>query len=379
MVPIRKTLLRKTLPNTFDFKDLTVWKTKLPDAKFAVLPPSNNRPNPLATQDRLFISVFSPGAICALERESGKLIWRREMPKFANASVYSHETKLLAGTSTTLFALRQDSGDVLWSFCPYGDSGEFIYSSPSIFDNRVYLGDRKGFLHCLDAESGKPIWRRRTNKARNGDVNSTPVVMNGLVIVSTNAENAVAFDALSGRLMWNQKLDGPSVFGPVIHQDSILTVADSLYLLNPRTGKVRRRFAWEKEKVQQVDCSPQSIVLSFQPKLSNLRLPPDKAEAEKMAALQPESMTLTLIGKSGAQRIKKIDAYCPTFRYVPQTRLIYLSHLDGVDVLRPVTGALLWQLKKNEDTQGGIALVDVRESKIYVLTGDGGVYALQHP
>jgi outer membrane protein assembly factor BamB len=104
-------------------------------------------------------------------------------------------------------------------------------------------------------ESGETIWRRRTNRARNNDVNSTPVIADDLVIVSTNAKTAIAYYALSGKMAWSQKLDSPSVFGPVAHHDSVLAVADSLYVLNPRTGKILRRFSWEGEKVLRVVLS----------------------------------------------------------------------------------------------------------------------------
>lgn len=58
-----------------------------------------------------------------------------------NASVYLHAGKLFAGTPNTLFALHPDSGETLWSFCPYGSDGESIYSSPSVNENRVYIGE----------------------------------------------------------------------------------------------------------------------------------------------------------------------------------------------------------------------------------------------
>ena len=370
---------RKKRQRTFDFRDLTVWGTKLPDVEFGVLPPSNNRSNPLTTRDSLFVSVFAPGAVCALERDRGKLLWRRELPKYAGASVQLHEGRLFAKTSTTLFALRPDSGESLWSFCPHGTDGESIYSSPSADENCVYIGDRKGFLHCLEAESGKTIWRRRTNRAVNNDVNSTPVLMHGLVIVSTNAKTAVAYEALSGKLAWKQELDGSSTFGPLIHQDSVLVVSDSLYLLNPRTGRVRRRFSWSDLKTQQADATPQSMVVTFWPDLSSTKLPSGKVETEKMAALEKKSQKMAFIAASGVQRTRAFVAYCPCFRYAPSTRLLYLSHLEGVDVFRPATGALLCRLRVSNDTRGGIAPVDVRDEKIYVLTGDGSVHALRHP
>jgi len=249
---------QKNRPPTFSFRDLTVWRTKLPDVQFGVLPPSNTRANPLTTEDRVYASVFAPGAICALERDRGKMIWRRELKKYGGASPYLSGGRLFAKSSNTLFALQPDSGELLWSFSPYGTDGESIYSSPSAHENRVYIGDRRGYLHCLDAESGRTMWKRQTNRAH-GDVNSTPALLDSLVKVSTNAKTVVAYDALSGKLAWKQKLDGPSTFGPLVHGNSILAVSNSLYLLSP-TGKIRRRFSWKDEKVGEADITPRSIV-----------------------------------------------------------------------------------------------------------------------
>lgn len=366
-------------PRTLSFRELAVWKTELPDVKLGVLPPSNNRPNPLASQDTLYASVFAPGAICAVDRDGGKLLWRTKLSKYANASVYLHGGRLFAGSPNTLLALRPDSGKTIWSFSPYGHDRESIYSSPAAYENRVYIGDRMGWLHCLDAVDGKTIWKTHTNKARNSDVNSTPVVMHGLAIVSTNARTAVAYDALSGKLAWKQQLDSPSIFGPLVHQDSVLAVANSLYVLNPRTGRVRRRLSWGDLRVEQADSTPQSIVLMFSPKPSLTKLPPTKAEAEKIAARESETRPMIYIARSGVQRTKSVDGFCHRFRYAPATRLVYLSHLHGVDVFRPTTGTLLCRLHLEDDTHGGVSSVDVMEDKIYVLTGGGCIYALRHP
>ena len=362
---------RKKQPPTLSFRDFTVWRTKLPDVKFAVLPSSNTRPNPLANEDRLYASVFAPGAICALDRDRGKLIWRRQLPKYAHSSVYIHGGKLFATTSNTLFALHPDSGETLWSFCPYGTAGEWIYSSPSAHENHVYIGDRKGYLHCLDAESGKPIWKRRTNRSSNSDVNCTPVLIHGLAIVSTNSRAILAYEALSGKLAWKRRLDAPSTFGPLVHQDSVLAVAHSLYLLNPRTGRVRRRISWKEEKVHNADSTPRSIVFTFWPKaLGCGTVHPDRTEPTKLT---------TLMTKSGVQRTTTFVAFCPSFRYAPSTRLLYLSHLHGIDLFRPETGTMVCRLETSDDVRNGIALVDIRDKQIYALTGDGTVHALRHP
>jgi outer membrane protein assembly factor BamB len=246
-------------------------------------------------------------------------------------------------------------------------------------DHRVYIGDRKGYLHCLDNDSGKIVWKRRTNRAVNDDVNSTPVLMHGLVIVSTNAKTAAAYDALSGKLAWKQELDGPSTFGPLVNQNSVLVVSDSLYLLNPRTGRVQRRFSWNGLKAQQADVTPRSMVVTFWPDLPSTMLPSGNVEAKKMAVLERKPQKMTFIAASGVERTRAFVAYSHCYRYAPNTRLLYLSHLQGVDVFRPATGTLLFRLSVSSDTCGGIAPVDVRDEKIYALTGDGRVHALRHP
>ena len=370
---------KKAGVRTFDFRELAVWSTKLPDVTFAILHPSNNRPNPLATRDALYASVFFPGAICALERESGKPAWRRELPKYGSASVQLHKRRLLARTATTLFALNPGSGQTLWSFCPYGDVGELIYSSPSPSETCVYIGDRRGYLHCLDADSGKTIWSNLTNRA-DGSVNSTPLLVQNLVIVTTNAKTAVAYEVMSGKPAWEQELDGPSTFGPVLYKKSVLAVSDSLYVLNPMTGRIQRRVSWRDRTVAQADSTPQSIIVMLRPELPHIEISATNKDAILAAGAELSSKTaMCVITTSVTGRKRQIAASCPQFRYETTTRLVYLSHLRGVDLLRATTGKLVCQLTTDVDTRGGTGLVDVLDETIYVLTGDGTVHALRHP
>jgi glucose dehydrogenase len=73
---------------TFTFRQLPIWRTKLPHVKHAAMLHGTTRPNPLAADDKLFVSVASPGAVCALDRNSGKLLWRRELSDLGGASAY---------------------------------------------------------------------------------------------------------------------------------------------------------------------------------------------------------------------------------------------------------------------------------------------------
>jgi hypothetical protein len=345
----------------YSFKELTLWRTKLPEVEHGILPPSNNRPNPLVADNMVYASIFSPGAVCALDRETGKLVWRRELPKLAAASVYLAGGKLFAKTAQSLYAMRPESGEILWSFCPYGDSGERIYSSPTLYANRVYIGDRCGFLHCLDATFGKTLWSKRTSRAKKDDVNTTPIVMKGLIIVGTNARKAFAYAAETGELAWVRKLDGASVFGPLVHRGLVALVTQSVYLLGSADGKVVRHFTWEGDSVGMAETTTKNIVVTLRGKL-----PPD-GETQVVG-----------LNKSGVRYLASHQAFCLSLRYVDQKNLIYFCHLEGVDVCRPESGDVVCKIKLGEQCSR-VGLVEVKQNTIYALSGKGNVYALRHP
>lgn len=351
----------KEYKSDYSFDELAVWRTELPNTKHAVLPPHTNRPNPLIHKGKLYVSVFSPGAICALDRKTGQIQWRRELPHLGSDSVHLSQGKLFAKTANTLYALELKTGKAIWSFCPYGDSGETIYSHPTLQMNSLFIGDRCGYLHCLDSRTGAVKWKVLTNKEKNCDVNSTPIVTKGLVIVSTNANMVAAYSEKSGERVWIRKLDGPSVFGPLLFRRQLIVVSDSVFLLNLNTGKIIRKFSWKSDGVSRADCTRQAVVCILR-------------------GSSPPDGTAKLVGldECGVQFTQTFRASVALIRYATATNLLYVSHLEGIDVRRPKDGSLALRISPKE-MSSGISQVDVNKNRIYALTGDGYVYALRHP
>jgi outer membrane protein assembly factor BamB len=345
----------------YSFEELTVWQTKLPKAKHAILPPHTNRPNPVIHKERLYVSVFSSGAVCALDRKSGRILWRRELPSLGSDSVHLAEGKLFAKTASTLYALEPRTGKTIWSFCPYGDSGETIYSHPTLDGYNLFIGDRCGYLHCLDSRTGKTKWKVLTNTEKNSEVNSTPVVTGGLVIAATNARMVAAYSEKSGKRVWVRKLDGPSSFGPLLFRRELVVVSDSVYLLKPDSGKIIRKFSWKDDAASRADCTQRNVVCILRGSW-----PPDG--------------TVKLVGldESGIHFTHRSTAYVAFVRYAKETKLIYISHLEGIDVRRQTGGALVFKIRRKK-IPSGISQVGVGTNTIYALTDDGYVYALRHP
>ena len=87
-----------------------------------------------------------------------------------------------------MLCLDSRTGEKLWAF----QYRAHIWSSPVVLDGKVLLGDAAGFLHCHDARDGHEIWRLPLG----GAIESTPVVWNGWIYVGARDGY---FYALSGK------------------------------------------------------------------------------------------------------------------------------------------------------------------------------------
>jgi outer membrane protein assembly factor BamB len=354
------TLDRQSKNLTYDVDELTIWRTKLPDVKHAILPPSNNRPNPRVIDGLVVVSVFSPGAICALDRKTGMLVWRREFHELASAAVYDANGTLFAKTLNTLHALEPETGKTVWSFCPHGDSGETMYSSPTVHENSVFIGDRDGYLYCLEFQTGRVLWKQLTSEARNCDVNSTPVVTNGMVVVGTNANMAAAYDIKTGNRVWFRELDGPSLHGPLLLGSCLAVFADSVYFLAPESGQIVQRFSWDDNRADSPNCVGDDVI-------AILRSNASVDGVYKLVRLGEPSIRFT----------KTCENFATSLIYAIETNRIYVSHFGGLDVRHPNDGEIAFRITGKELEEPGSP--DVKDHVIYVVTGDGFAYALIHP
>jgi outer membrane protein assembly factor BamB len=345
---------------SYDFDELTIWRTKLPEVKHAILPPSNNRPNPLVANGLVFVSVFAPGAICALDRNTGVLVWRRELHKYAGAAVHAANGTLFAQSPTTLYALEPATGQTVWSFCPYGESGETMYSAPTVHENSVFIGDRCGYLYCLDSQTGKTVWKRPTSRAKNCDLNSTPLVTKDMVVVGTNAKMVAAYEAKTGRRIWLQKLDGPSRLGPLLSNNLLAVFTNSVYFLVPESGEIAQKFVWEGDSVSHADCVDNDVLASI------------RADSSVDGVIK-----LIRLSEHGVRFTQTCEAFVAFPVYASETKMIYVSHLKGLDVRQSDDGVMAFNITRKEVDE--IGAVHVKKHVIYAITGDGFAYALKHP
>ena len=148
-------------------------------------------------------------------------------------------TTLFIGSARndTLTALDTRTGAEKWTFHADGP----IRFAPAAWENRVYFSCDDGHLYCLDAESGKQLWKFRGGPSDrkilgNGRLISTwpargaPVVADGTVYFAASIWPFMgifihALDAKTGQVIWTNDGDGSIYMKQPHNADSFAGIA----------------------------------------------------------------------------------------------------------------------------------------------------------
>src|SRR5262249_32674683 len=124
-------------------------------------------------------------------------------------------------------------------------------STPTVHGGKVYALGISGILSCLDARTGKVLWRKDFAKQYSATsplygAAMSPLVDSGLCIVHVGGHDKgalTAFDAHTGEVKWSWTGDGPGYASPVLAtllgERRVMTQTQkSLLGVSAATGKV---------------------------------------------------------------------------------------------------------------------------------------------
>ena len=215
----------KGLPTTWSDSENIVWKTELPGAGTS---------SPIFVGNRIFLSCYSgynePGQrggdqsdlkreVVCLDRQSGKLIWAKEVPsklpeqdRIRDDHGYASNTPVSDGKNVYVFFGKSGvfafdlTGKQLWT----ADVGDGLHgwgsaASPVLFENLVIVNAsvESDSIVALNKATGKEVWRARgINEAWN-----TPLLVPGAggkneLIVSLPGK-VQALDPKTGKVIWS--------------------------------------------------------------------------------------------------------------------------------------------------------------------------------
>ncbi len=106
------------------------------------------------------------------------------------------------------------------AFKGMGDTGyQGPRSSPAVADGKIVTFGVNGTLSCLDAGTGKKVWRIETEGRPRFHTSCSPMIVDKLVIVQTGSEASggiVAYELDGGKEKWKWTTEGASYASPVL-------------------------------------------------------------------------------------------------------------------------------------------------------------------
>jgi len=192
--------------------------------------------------------------------------WPAELKQVWKANVgFGDASPILTGNRIYL-ATRQDANEVI--LCLDAETGKEIWKStypapavtgpasshpgprgtPAISDGKVVTFGVSGILSCLDASTGKVTWRKENpgNAVPQFFTGMSPLLIDGVCIAHIGAKDKgeiVAYDLATGTEKWKWEGDGPSYASPTVmvvegKKHVIVQTEKNLMALNLSDGKL---------------------------------------------------------------------------------------------------------------------------------------------
>jgi len=184
---------------------------------------------PLITRDHVFVTEAKDQAFeaaIAVDRATGQEVWRHQWEGYVKVPFFAKS------------------------------NGDWIRSTPALANGRLYVGGMRDVVICLEAATGKELWRFDFPKDLQKPLPdfglvSSPLVAGDALYVQAGAGFA-KLQAESGKLLWRTLDDGGGMWGSAFSSPILATMAgkeqlivqtrDKLAAVQPSDGKV----LWEQ-------------------------------------------------------------------------------------------------------------------------------------
>lgn len=223
------------LPAEFSATKNLVWKTAVPFA----------RSSPIVTADRVFLTASEGDKLItlALDRKTGKVLWRRDVARARHMPIYkandaASPTPVTDGKNVFVFFAELGlisygpDGKERWRV-PLGPFNSFygMAGSPVLAGNTlVMVCDQRtdSFIVAVDARDGRELWRK---SRPNYEAYSTPAIYKPkdgpaqVIVLGSHSVDAYSVDK-GERLWWVTRIGGYPKGVPVLGTDMVYVMAD---------------------------------------------------------------------------------------------------------------------------------------------------------
>lgn len=110
---------------------------------------------------------------------------------------------------------------IIWKYEAKDRGGPF-FSSPAVGRDRILIGSRDGFLHCVDRETGRKIWTFRTRD----EVDSSPVIVGDRIVFGSIDGRLYIVSLDNGKEIWSYEIGSAIIGCPAVAGGMIVIGAE---------------------------------------------------------------------------------------------------------------------------------------------------------
>ena len=385
------------IPSEFGSKKNLVWKTAVPFA----------RSSPVVTADRIFLTGSEGDKLLtlALDRKTGKILWRRDAAPARHMAIYkandaASPTPASDGKNVYVFfgelglISYGPDGKERWQV-PLGPFNSFygMGGSPVLSGNTLVMvcDHRAGsFIVGVDARNGKVLWK--TNRA-NFEGYSTPTIYKPkdgpaqVIVLGSNSVDAYSLDK-GERLWWVSRIGAYPKGVPILGRDMVYVLAEGgdQPFLPPFEESLKQ---FDKDKDQRIHRDEMKTQPEYAEHFGWLDENSDgyieRTEYEFVRNSTATGHGLTAVRLSGKGDVTSTNVIWRVQKGYPNIPapliyrdVMYLMKEGGiVSTVDPVNGQILKQGRTPQALEEYYASPVAADGKVFVISASGKVTVLK--
>ncbi len=169
--------------------------------------------SPVAADGRVFLSYYVPSPARGMDEKKAAAMAKEAGVDSPEKLPLRDKEKLFQAADDTVLAVDAATGKMLWKAVMAGrginhqhhKEGPFNIS-PAVAEGRVFAIGMSGWLYAFDAKTGKPLWEvRLAGAGRSKHWSATVVALPG-VVVAPQGKTWCGFDPATGKRLWKSSL-----------------------------------------------------------------------------------------------------------------------------------------------------------------------------
>ena len=287
----------------------------------------------------------------------GKLVWSQKFGAVFSSAVAGLGMLFVGSTDGYLYALRQDSGAMVWRVLLHDNLTD---STPTLEGQVLFVSMHSTALAALDAHTGQVYWQFETSEK----IQAPPLALAGRVFLASRT-TAWAFDVRSGKLLWkfHRGVESwPTTSSPAFVGNTVYVALGSgtqLWALNATNGQIVWAFDTGDRITSTALVTTTTVYIAT---WHGVMYALNRTTGKKRwsYALNTTSHETVVDGVGGSMALAHDQLYVGDYRGT----LLCLDALKGRVLWRYATGTQI------------LATPVIAAGQVYVGSGDGYFYAL---